>query len=239
MILMPALDILGGRVVQLVGGRPGTEQVTLPDPVAVAQRWVREGAGWIHVVDLDAALGQGDNADLIDHVLSNVQARFEVGGGVRSEERVQELLQGGADRVVVGTKGLEDLAWLGRVARTHPKKVVLAVDARDGQVVAKGWTERVGLPLLEVAKAVEPLPLGGLLYTAVHREGRLEGVDRTWTPRLVRATKLPVYASGGVASLDDVRTLREAGCAGAVLGLALYLDRFTFAEAKELAEATP
>jgi phosphoribosylformimino-5-aminoimidazole carboxamide ribotide isomerase len=236
MILLPAIDLLGGRVVSLVGGQPGTEQVQLPDPVAVARRWIEEGAQGLHVVDLDAALGRGDNRAMIQGLLEATSVPVNVGGGVRKEEDVRGLLEAGAHRVVVGTRGVHDLHWLGRVARTHPGRVVLALDARDGVVVAKGWTEATGRPLLEMVRDVEDLPLGGLLYTAVHVEGRLQGVDRTWTPRLVDATRHAVYASGGVTSLDDVRFLRDAGCAGAVLGLALYLDRFSLPQAKALAE---
>lgn len=225
-----------GQVVQLVGGVPGTEKVQLPDPVAVAQKWVREGARWLHVVDLDAALGKGDNSTAIEHILANTDAKIQVGGGVRTEARVAELLSAGAKRVVVGTQGLKDPAWLARAAKAHPDKIVLAVDARQGKVVAKGWTEGTGRDLLDVARSVADLPLAGLLYTAVHVEGKLEGVDRNWTPQLVRATKHPVFASGGLTSLDDVRILRDAGCAGAIAGLALYLDRLSFPQAVALAE---
>lgn len=236
MILYPAVDLMGGRVVQLVGGKVGTEQVNLPDPFAVVDRWVREGAQWLHVVDLDAAFGKRDNRLVIDRILRDARVNVQVGGGVRTTQRARELLDAGAKRVVIGTQGLQEPAWLATVAQEFPQQIVLAVDAREGQVVSHGWTAGTGKTLLDVAKSVQGVPLAGLLYTAVHVEGKMEGVDRSGVQKLVRATKLPILASGGVSSLDDVRQLRDAGAAGAIVGMALYLDRFSFAQAQALAE---
>lgn len=236
MILYPAVDLMGGRVVQLVGGKPGTEQVNLPDPFAVVDRWVGEGADWLHIVDLDAALGLGDNRLLVERLIERAGVACQVGGGVRTTQRVRDLFEAGARRVVVGTQALKDPGWLQQIAYEFPDRIVLAVDARDGIVVSHGWTAGTGKSVAEVAKAADRLQLAALLYTAVHVEGRLQGIDRAAVQNLVRAVKLPVIASGGVSSLDDVRVLRDAGCAGAVVGLALYLDRFSFPQAKALAE---
>lgn len=238
MILLPAVDLRGGHVVQLVGGERDTEQVDLPDPVEVVDRWVKEGAEWIHIVDLDAAWGHKDNRGLIHDILRDKRIKAQVGGGVRTEEDLHGLLEAGARRIVVGTKALRDPLWLKAMARRYPDKIVLAIDARDGKVVAHGWQKDTGRDYIEVATSVAELPLGGLLYTAVHVEGRLQGIDRDGLKRLRSAVSLPILASGGITTLDDVTFLRDQGIDAAILGLALYLGRIRFQDAQSIAEAT-
>lgn len=236
MILMPALDLLGGRVVQLVGGERGTEQVALPDPLAVAQRWIDEGAAWLHVVDLGAAFGQRHHREVIRALLAEKRLRVQVGGGLRTEEQLQDYLGAGAARVVVGTKALRDPAWLRTMAHRYPDKIVLALDARDGNVVAHGWMKNTGRDLLEAAAAVQDLPLAAILHTAVHVEGRLQGIDRDGLARLLDASRLPVIASGGITTTADLEWLRDHGAQAAILGLALYTGRLKFQECLSIAE---
>ena len=231
MIVYPAIDLLHGRVVQLVGGQRDTEQVSLPDARAVLDRWVGEGASWVHVIDLNGAFGQDHNRGIILDLLRDGRAKVQVGGGVRTEEHVKELLEAGAERVIVGTKALRDPMWLRNMTRRHPGRLVLAVDAREGRLLAHGWMKDTGQDFVETARALDDLDLAAFLYTAVHVEGRLRGIDRPGIERLLGAVTTPVIASGGITTPDDVAWLRDAGAAGCVLGLSLYKGTLTLADA--------
>ena len=222
MIAYPAVDLRGGRVVQLVGGRPEDERVSLPDPVAVARRWVADGFRALHVVDLDAALGSGSNRDEIFAILEQVDVPVQVGGGVRDDESADTLLKAGAARVIVGTRAVEDHAWLETLAARWPGRIVVAADIRDGIVVTRGWTEGTGLEATNFLERLDPLPLGGILVTDVSREGRMQGADADRFAALAAATRHPLLASGGIRDIHDLHELARRGVAGAVLGMALY-----------------
>lgn len=224
MIAAPAVDLRGGRCVQLVGGRTEEERVSLPDPVAVAGRWWTTGFHTLHLVDLDAALGSGDNLDVLREILAATPAETQVGGGIRDDARADALVAAGADRVVVGTRALDDPDWLAGLARRHPGRVVVAADTREGKVLRKGWTEASGLQVDEFLATLDGLPLAGVLATDVGREGRLEGIDRDGVAATVAASPHPVWISGGVTTLDELAWLEEAGAWGAVLGMALYTE---------------
>lgn len=223
MIVTPAIDLMGGRCVQLVGGVPEATEVSLPDPPAVARGWLEQGFESVHVVDLDAALGSGDNIGLIPSVLS-VARDGQVGGGIRDDARAASLIEAGADRIVVGTRGLDDPDWLGSLAARWPRRVVLALDFRDGIVLRKGWTESTSRRVEDFLLDVADLPLAGILATDVGREGRLGGIDLEGCRSIVSASGFPVWISGGITSIDDLARLEDAGAAGAVLGMALYTD---------------
>ncbi len=225
MIAAPAVDLKGGRCVQLVGGRPEDERVSLSDPIAVAERWWDLGFGTLHVVDLDAALGSGDNLALLERVLTTTPAETQVGGGIRGDLRADALLDAGADRIVVGTRALDDPAWLADLAERHPGRVMVAADVRDGQVLRKGWTEATGLAITDLLGRLASLPLAGVLSTDVAREGRVAGIDPVATAATVRASAYPVWISGGVSTLEDLVHLERSGAAGAVLGMALYTGK--------------
>lgn len=226
MIATPAVDLKGGRCVQLVGGRPEDEAVSLPDPVAVALDWVDQGYRALHLVDLDAALGSGDNRDAFRRILDALPSSVDVqvGGGLRDARAVEEVLALGADRVVVGTRAVEDAAWRRATATAHPERLVVAADIRDGEVVTKGWTEGSGTRVDELLAELDELPLGGILCTDVGREGRMQGIDRAGVRAVVDATRHRVWVSGGVTTLDELAFLADIGAHGAVLGMALYTD---------------
>lgn len=219
---IPAVDLKGGRCVQLVGGRPDDERVSLPDPVAVAGRWRSAGFRVLHVVDLDAALGLGDNLDIVTRIAREVPGELQVGGGVRDEDRVQALLDAGVDRVIVGTRAVDDPTWVKELADRHPGKIAVAADIRDGMVLRRGWTEASPLHVQAFIETLAPLPLAGVLCTDVGREGRLEGIDREEVTRVIKGSHHPVWISGGVTTEAELRFLAEKGAAGAVLGMALY-----------------
>ncbi|MDT8341069.1 MAG: 1-(5-phosphoribosyl)-5-[(5-phosphoribosylamino)methylideneamino] imidazole-4-carboxamide isomerase [Longimicrobiales bacterium] len=225
MIAVPAVDLRGGRCVQLVGGRPEDERVSLPDPPAVARAWWERGFGALHVVDLDAALGTGHNRAVIADVASASPADTQVGGGVRDEAAVAALLALGVSRVVVGTRAVDDPAWLAETARRHPGRLTVAADVRDGVVLRKGWTEGTGLRLDDLLATLADLPLAGVLCTDVGREGQMEGIDRAAVARALAASPHPMWISGGVTTLEELEYLAGAGAAGVVLGMALYTGR--------------
>ncbi|TVR65562.1 MAG: 1-(5-phosphoribosyl)-5-[(5-phosphoribosylamino)methylideneamino] imidazole-4-carboxamide isomerase [Gemmatimonadales bacterium] len=219
---IPAVDLKGGRCVQLVGGRPEEEKVSLPDPVAVARRWSELGYRTLHVVDLDAALGSGDNAGLVAQVVEATDAVVQVGGGIRDDARAEALLEAGVDRIIVGTRAVEEPAWLAELAGRHPGAVVVAADIRDGLVLRRGWTRSSDLAVVSFLEGLASLPLAGALCTDVGREGRLQGMDREEVARIIAQAPHPIWISGGVSTLDDLRFLKRRGAAGAVLGMALY-----------------
>jgi phosphoribosylformimino-5-aminoimidazole carboxamide ribotide isomerase len=224
MIAIPAVDLRGGRCVQLVGGRPEEVRVSLPDPLEVAARWGALGFSSLHVVDLDAALGVGDNTVVVDALVRKTDVDVQAGGGIRDEARAAALLERGVDRIVVGTRAVDDPDWLSALATKWPERVVVALDVRDGEILRKGWTEATGLAVEAFLPTLADLPLAGVLSTDVGREGRLEGIDRDGCASVVRASPHPVCISGGITTLDELAFLEMAGAAGVVLGMALYTD---------------
>jgi phosphoribosylformimino-5-aminoimidazole carboxamide ribotide isomerase len=205
-----------------VGGVATEERVRLSDPPAVARRWADAGFGRLHIVDLDAALGAGENDAVVDALLDAGAARCQVGGGVCTTQAVRRLLDRGASHVVVGTRALSDAAWLDSTAAAHPQRVIVALDARDGRVVTDGWTRTTSIDVLAAIERTRDLPLAGVLLTAVEREGRLAGTDLPLMERAAARAAAPLIASGGITTLDELRALRDRGIGAAVLGMALY-----------------
>lgn len=222
---LPAIDLREGACVQLVGGSYDREAVRLPNPLAVAEKFRDCGFTRLHVVDLDAATGRGTNADTIARLAAVRGVRLQVGGGVRDTPAIERLLALGVDRVVVGTRAVEDGAWLEDAARRFPGAIVVAADIRERTVLTRGWTESTSLDLATFLARLDPLPLAGALVTAVHVEGSLGGADLEVVRLAVRSTRVPITASGGVASLADLRALEEAGAAEAVVGMGFYTGR--------------
>jgi phosphoribosylformimino-5-aminoimidazole carboxamide ribotide isomerase len=235
--VIPAVDVQDGQVVQLVGGERGTGK-RYGDPVEAAERWVDAGARTLHLVDLDGAFeGERANAPAIERVVDAVGdgTGVQVGGGIRTPEDARSLLDSGVDRIILGTAAVEEPDVVAEISETHPESVLVSLDARDGEVVVSGWTEGTGLDPAEAAARYEGLGAGGILFTDVDVEGQLEGVRTEPVRRVVEATSIPVVASGGVASVEDVRALADAGAAAVVVGTALYEGRFTLREAQETA----
>lgn len=226
---LPAIDLRGGACVQLVGGRPEEERVRLPDVLEVSRRFTAAGLSSQHVVDLDAALGQGSNAPIIEALARQPGVEVQVGGGVRDEARVEALLALGVRRVIVGTRAIEEPAWLEALAARFPGRLVVAADVRGRQVVTRGWTQAAGLSLDDFLARLAGLPLSGVLVTAVHVEGQLRGVDLPLVRDAARLSPAPLIASGGVSTLDDLRALALAGASAAVIGMALYTGRLDLA----------
>ncbi|MGQ3329979.1 1-(5-phosphoribosyl)-5-[(5-phosphoribosylamino)methylideneamino]imidazole-4-carboxamide isomerase [Halorubrum sp. FL23] len=237
--VIPAVDVQDGEVVQLVGGERGTGK-RYGDPVEAAERWTEAGAETLHLVDLDGAFeGERVNADAIEAVVESVGGDgvgLQLGGGIRTAEGARELLELGLDRVILGTAAVETPEIVADIDETHPGSVVVSLDAKDGEVVVSGWTEGTGLDPAEAATRYEELGAGAILFTNVDVEGQLEGIDRDAVESVVAAVDVPVIASGGVASVDDVVALRDAGAAAVVVGTALYEGQFTLREAQAAAD---
>lgn len=222
MIVIPAVDLRGGYCVQLVGGDYNDERVRLDDPLAVAREWARIGFSRLHVVDLDAATGRGTNADMVRGILRDAAVPVQIGGGIRDEAQIERLLADGASWVVVGTRAVEDESWRAEMASAFPNRLIIAADVRERRVVTRGWAETSGLDVIDFVESLSGLPLGGILVTAVHKEGMMEGTDLPLMEDVAEASAWPVFASGGVTTTEDLRALEHRGLAGAVLGMALY-----------------
>jgi phosphoribosylformimino-5-aminoimidazole carboxamide ribotide isomerase len=221
-IALPAVDLRDGACVQLVGGAYERELIRLPDPISVARGWLDAGFHSLHVVDLDAATGRGSNLGVVRDVLGATDAEVQVGGGVRDGDRIEELLADGARRVIVGTRALEDSDWLAEMSARFPDALIVAADVRDRRVVTRGWARSLPLDVLDAIEELNAFPLAGVLVTAVHREGQLKGTDLPLMEDVVETAAFPVYAAGGITTLDDLRALDHRGIAAAVIGMALY-----------------
>lgn len=222
MEVMPAIDLREGACVQLVGGDVTQERVHIDDPVDQARKFIAGGARWIHVVDLDRALGNGNNLQCIKRILELPGARFQVGGGIRFTEDIDDLLMAGAARVVIGTRAVTDDKWFSHVAERYGDRVVAAIDARGDDILINGWRESSGKKLYDWALRADKLGIGGFVFTDVGKEGRLQGPNFETVGQLAKKVKAPVVASGGIRSLDDLQHLWEAGAWGAVVGMAAY-----------------
>ncbi len=221
MIVIPAIDLRGGRAVRLLRGDPDAETAYSEDPVAVAVKFQEEGARRLHVIDLDAALEEGNNHEVIDDICRAVVVPVQVGGGVRSLEAIGELLQAGASRAILGTAAAADPAFVSRAVEEYAEHIVVGVDVRGGHIMVRGWKEEG--PLLEEAlPALAEAGAPRLIVTAIARDGTLEGPDMKLYTKVMGLTSLPVIASGGVRNADDIWALRDLGCEAAVTGKALY-----------------
>ncbi|MBN1628238.1 MAG: 1-(5-phosphoribosyl)-5-[(5-phosphoribosylamino)methylideneamino]imidazole-4-carboxamide isomerase [Thermoleophilia bacterium] len=244
MRLIPAIDIRGGRCVRLRKGDFADETVFGDDPVAMAERWVREGARFLHVVDLDGARdGVLRNFSLVRAIAEHVAVPVETGGGIRTEEALQEVAGSRVTKAVLGTSAVEDEAFLRRaLVVLGPERVVVAVDAEDGFVKTKGWRERSEVRALDLAGRLKVVGVREVLYTDISRDGMMQSVNLEGVRELAEQSGLEIIASGGVTSLEDLRALKALeplGLTGVIAGRALYEERFTVAEALAVLDAPP
>lgn len=234
MIVIPAVDVLHGKAVRLLRGNPGEATVYADDPADPAAGFARDGAERVHVVDLDAALGDGENTEAIRRVAEAVPVRIQVGGGLRSLDAIERVLAAGADRVVLGTEAVANPPFLAETLENHDQRVIVALDTEHGEVRVKGWTEDAG-PFDDVLARLDAAGAPRYLITAVARDGTMEGPDLELYRRTLALTDRPVLASGGVGSLDDLRALATIGVEGVIVGKALYEGAFTLTEALDAA----
>ena len=238
MLIIPAIDIKDGRCVRLFQGEMDKETIYFDRPIDAARYWVKEGAKFIHVVDLNGAVeGRSVHTREIEAICKETGLSVELGGGLRSAESVKTVLTLGVSRVVVGTSAYENQELLCSLCKQFPEKIVVGIDARDGKVAVKGWKETTSMDAVELAKRCAADGASRIIYTDISRDGTREGVNTEGTLRLARSVSIPVIASGGVATLEDIRRLlplEADGVEGVIVGRALYNGSFKLKEATSL-----
>lgn len=233
-MVIPAVDIKNGKCVQLVQGKPGTEQVILEDPAKIAQQWEDRGARMIHVIDLGGALGESKNLEIVREILDSVSIPIQMGGGIRTKEDALNLLDMGIDKVILGTVAMENHGVVKDLSNSFGKeRILVALDSKDSQVVVRGWTEKTDRTAPEMGKIFERLGAGGILFTNVDYEGLMKGFSLKPLEELLKAVHMPVIYSGGVSTLEDVEQLSKTRVKGVVIGSALYKGNIKFEKALE------
>ncbi len=232
MQIWPAIDLLGGNCVRLEQGDYQRETVFSNDPVAIAKQFQAEGAKYLHLVDLDGARdGKLVNAEVVRAIVDAVDMQCELGGGIRDQASIDALLATGLDRLVLGTSALKNADWFREMCLQYPGKLVLGIDARDGMVATDGWLETSNTPATELADQFRDVPLAAIVYTDIATDGMLAGPNVTAMAEMQQHVNVPVVASGGVTTTDNVQQLAAAGLAAAIVGRALYAGTLTLADA--------
>ena len=236
--VIPAVDLKGGRCVQLVQGVPGTELVSLDDPIGEALRRIDEGARTLHLIDLDGAIqGERINAQVIEKIVDATNVTVEVGGGIRTSQDVEDLLELGVDRVIIGTAAVNNPEFVREMSDEHGKDhIMVSLDAKNGKVTTHGWVKISSFSPPELGQQMEKAGAGSILFTNIDTEGLLSGVDPTPTYELVKAVTIPVVASGGVTTVADITAIKKTGAWAVVVGSALYTGRLSLPEAIKAAE---
>ncbi len=234
MIVIPAVDIMNGKCVRLVRGDPEKSTVYYENPVEAAQLLENQGAELIHLIDLDAALGSGQNIETIKKILKNINVNVQIGGGIRTLETADVLLNLGAYRVIFGTAAVKKPSLIEEaVKKNDSESIAVAIDEKDGKVAVHGWQNKSEKGYLDFARSFEKMGVGALIFTPISVDGTLKGPGIEKTVKLVKTVTVPVIASGGVAKLEDLVALTRTGVEGVVVGTALYEKKFTLEEALE------
>jgi len=232
MYIIPAIDLRDGKCVRLIQGRYDRQISYRDDPAEQAREFNAAGAQWLHIVDLDGAkLGRPVNTDTISAIASLGTLNIEVGGGLRDEASIKQLLDIGVERVIIGTKAVSDFEWFSEMARKFAGKIVLGLDARGSKVATHGWTQDSPQTVLEFAAEAAKLPLAAIIYTDITKDGMMTGPNVERTRALVEAVDVPVIASGGVNSIEDIRKLAEFNPEAAIIGRSLYEGTLNLADA--------
>jgi phosphoribosylformimino-5-aminoimidazole carboxamide ribotide isomerase len=234
-LVIPAVDIMGGKCVRLVQGDPTRSRVYFDNPLEAARRLEVQGAELIHLVDLDAALGSGQNLEAIEIILRELHVKVQIGGGIRTLEKAETLLELGASRVIFGTVAVQNPALVQEaVCRYGSPRVAVAIDERNGKVAFRGWKDQSAVDYLDLARSFEEMEVGTIIFTSTSVDGTLKGPQIEKVRKLVETVRVPVIASGGVAGLNDLVELAGTGVEGVVVGTALYEGRFTLEQAMEV-----
>jgi len=238
MLIIPAIDIIGGKVVRLEKGDFNKEKVYSDDPVEVARSWEKQGARFLHIVDLDGAKdGRVKNVGIITNIIKNVSIPCEVGGGLREISDIDYFLKKGAARAVIGTRAFEDFDYLARIVQRFEDKIVVSVDFSEGKVVKKGWQEKTGLDAVSVVKDMQGMGVKTIVVTDISVDGTLMGPKLEKLKEILNAVNISVIASGGISSMEDIKKLKEINnknLEGAIIGKALYEGRIDLRKAIEL-----
>lgn len=237
MYIIPAIDLRDGKCVRLIQGQYDRQIDYRDDPAAQAQDFEKAGARWLHVVDLDGAkAGQPVNTDIIAKITASTGMKVEVGGGIRNEQSIDQLLRIGVERVIIGTKAVNDFDWFSAMAVKYPGRLVLGLDARGATVATEGWTKANPRPLLDFAGQAARLPIAAIIYTDITKDGMLSGPNLERTAELAEQVNLPVIASGGVKELADIYKLMEINVEAVIVGRSLYEGTLELAQAIKVTE---
>ncbi|MEE3324352.1 1-(5-phosphoribosyl)-5-[(5-phosphoribosylamino)methylideneamino]imidazole-4-carboxamide isomerase [Methanosphaera sp.] len=229
MIIIPAVDLKNGKCVQLVQGEPGTEQVIIDNPDEVAMNWIQKGAKRLHVVDLDGALGSGENLNIVKKIIEKSQVPVQMGGGIRTLDDAKKLLDAGITTVIIGTMAIKNPEYIEQLSEEYgSERICVSLDSKDNKVVTHGWTEFTDKSPLEYAKIFEEKGAGSILFTNVDVEGLLKGIDLKPVKELLSNLSIPIIYSGGITSLDDLKVLYDLGTDYVVIGSALYKGVINF-----------
>lgn len=238
MLIIPAVDIMGGKCVRLVQGDPTKLKVYFDNPLEAAKLLENQGAELIHLIDLDAALGSGQNREAIEKILEDLRVKVQIGGGIRTLEKAETLLKLGASRVIFGTAAIQGPTLIEEAVRRYGStRVAVAIDEKKGKVTFHGWRDRSKINYLDLARSFEAMEVGAIIFTSTSVDGTLKGPQVEKIVKLVEAVKVPVIASGGIASLNDLVELAGTGVEGVVVGTALYEGKFTFEQALEVVKS--
>lgn len=239
MIIYPAIDLKDGKCVRLLKGDMAAETIYNENPAAQAQDWAKAGFSWVHIVDLNGAIeGKPVNKDAVSNILEAVDLPLQLGGGIRDLQQIENWLNAGVSRVILGTVAVKNPDLMRKACELFPDQIVLGLDAYGDDVATEGWVEKSGQSTLDLVKEYEECGLAAIIYTDINRDGTGEGLNMDNTIKLAQSVRIPVIASGGVGSLDDVKAVREAekqGVSGMIIGKALYDGRVDPHEALKLA----
>lgn len=235
MLIMPAVDIKNGKCVQLVQGKPGTEQVVIDNPEKVAKNWEDNGAEIIHVIDLDGALETKDNLITVKKILKEVNVPIQLGGGIRSVEYAEKLLNLDIERLIIGTMAIQDPKTITKLSKEYGSdRIMVSLDSKDSKVVIKGWKEKIDKTATDISKEFQEAGAGSILFTNVDVEGLLGGFDVKPAIELVNSVDIPIVYSGGITTLEDIKKLSTTGVKGLVIGSALYKNKINLIDALKL-----
>lgn len=235
MILIPAIDLMNGKCVRLLQGDPLKSKQYYDDPTQAVRSFQDQGAEMLHIVDLDAALGIGQNIETIERIIKSVDIKIQVGGGIRNFEKAEKILELGAARAIFGTAFIRNPELITQISETFGKqRVAGAIDVKDGKLAIDGWKSMTELGYIEVAQRLVELGVGAIIFTSVNADGTLKGPALNDTKRLVQSLDIPIIASGGIKDLEDLRELALIDVEGVIIGTALYENRFTLREALEV-----
>ncbi len=231
--IYPAIDIKDGKVVRLIQGDYTKKIEYSANPIEVAKTFLNAGATWLHIIDLDGAkTGKPKNLHIAEKITSTLPINVQLGGGIRSEETIKNILNMGISRVILGTKAIEDWDWFHKIVHNpeYKRKIVLSLDAREGKISAKGWTEQTDILATEIANKVSNWPLAAIVYTDIARDGMLIGPNITQLQAMIEATNIPIIASGGISSIEDINKLIKLPIEGIIIGRAIYEGKINLKE---------
>lgn len=232
MLIIPAVDIKNGKCVQLIQGKPGTEQVVLENPHKIAKSWENKGANMLHIIDLDGALGTQDNTSIVKKIVEIIDIPIQMGGGIRDINYAKKLLDIGIDRIIIGTMAIKEPENIKKLSDEYgEERIMVSLDSKDGEVVIKGWTEKTSKSATEFGQFLEEYGAGSILFTNVDYEGLLKGFNEQPVIDLVNSVNIPVVYSGGISTIKDIEKLQNTGVKGIVVGSAIYKGTIDFKEA--------